>query len=132
MKNKNTLVIVLLSVVVVLAGVATGWLISGKKGSSVKVGDASVATPEMVSQDEVGTASEEADTAEGALESGGIEGEGTHHLVRPGGEQQVVYLTSTVVDLESFVGKDVQVWGVTIQAQSAPWLMDVEKVKVLK
>jgi len=132
MKNKNTQVIVILSIVVIVAGIITGWFISDQKSGSSRIGDASVATPEMISEDEVGTASDEADTTEGKLEAGGIEGEGTHHLVRPGGEDQMVYLTSTVVDLESFVGKEVQVWGVTIQAQSAPWLMDVEKVKVVK
>jgi len=34
------------------------------------------------------------DTAEGTLESGGINNEGQYHLVRSGGESQNVYLTS--------------------------------------
>ena len=72
------------------------------------------------------------DTAEGTLQEGGISGEGTHHLVRPGGDSQNVYLTSTVIDLQSFVGKKVQVWGQTVSARKAGWLMDVGKVKVLE
>jgi len=51
-------------------------------------------------------------------------------LIRPGGDSQNVYLTSTVIDLESFVGKKVEVWGETIGAREAGWLMDVGKVKV--
>ncbi len=52
-------------------------------------------------------------------------------MVREGGEDQYVYLTSTVIDLESFAGKKVQIWGETTSAQKAGWLMDVGKVKVL-
>jgi hypothetical protein len=47
------------------------------------------------------------------------------------GEHKYVYLTSSVVDLQSFVGKKVQVWGETLAGQSAGWLMDVGKVKVI-
>jgi len=32
--------------------------------------------------------------------------------------------------LQSFVGKKVMVWGQTIAAQQAGWLMDVGKIKV--
>ena len=72
------------------------------------------------------------DSAEGTLEAGGVDGEGSHHLVRPGGESQNVYLTSSVVDLEKFVGRKVKVWGQTFAAQKAGWLMDVGKLKVLE
>ena len=71
------------------------------------------------------------DTAEGELEEGGIEGEGQYHLVRPGGESQNVYLTSSLVDLSQFVGKKIKVWGQTQAAQRAGWLMDVGRVEVL-
>jgi len=43
-----------------------------------------------------------------------------------------VYLTSTTLDLESFVGKTVMVKGETMAAQSAPWLMDVWVIKELE
>jgi len=64
------------------------------------------------------------DTAEGILKSGGIEGEGTHHLVRKGGEDQYVYLTSSTIDLSQVVNKKVKVWGKTYTAKTAGWLMD--------
>ncbi len=72
------------------------------------------------------------DEAEGVLEEGGIEGEGTHHLVRPGGESQSVYLTSSNVDLGRFVGRTVKVNGKTFDAEKAGWLMDVGQLEVLK
>jgi hypothetical protein len=70
------------------------------------------------------------DTAEGTLQNGGIDGEGQYHLVRPGGDSQSVYLTSSSVDLSLFVGKKIKVWGQTQEAQKAGWLMDVGKVQV--
>lgn len=71
------------------------------------------------------------DSAEGTLESGGIDGEGTHKLIRPGGVSQTVYLTSSLLDLEQYIGKKVKVWGETFAAKKAGWLMDVGKVEVL-
>ena len=70
------------------------------------------------------------DTAEGKLEEGGIEGEGQYHLVRPGGDSQNVYMTSSLVDLSQFVGRKIKVWGQTQKAQTAGWLMDVGRVEV--
>ena len=69
-------------------------------------------------------------TATGVLAEGGIGNEGTHHLTRDGGPSQTVYLTSSVVDLSSFVGKKVEIWGETQSSKKAGWLMDVSKVKV--
>lgn len=71
------------------------------------------------------------DTAEGKLETGGIEGEGQYHLVRSEDESQNVYMTSSTVDLSKFVGKKIKVWGQTQTAQKAGWLMDVGRVEVL-
>jgi hypothetical protein len=34
------------------------------------------------------------------------------------------------LDLDSFVGMDVKVWGITFQAEIAGWLMDVGRVEV--
>ena len=71
------------------------------------------------------------DTTEGVLKSGGIEDEGQFHLVRPGGDDQNVYLTSSIVDLSKFVDKKIKVWGQTQKARVAGWLMDVGKIEVL-
>lgn len=70
------------------------------------------------------------DTAEGILQSGGIDGEGQYHLVRPGGASQNVYLVSSTLDLSQFVGQKIKVWGETQAAQHAGWLMDVGRVEV--
>lgn len=72
------------------------------------------------------------DQVEGILKVGGIEGEGAFHLVRPGGESQNVYLTSSIVDLAGLVDRKIKVWGETQKAQSAGWLMDVGRVEVLQ
>lgn len=72
------------------------------------------------------------DNAEGVLEKGGVNGEGTHHLVREGGPSRTAYLTSSIVDLDDFIGKKVRVWGETFGAEKAGWLMDVGRVEVLE
>lgn len=64
------------------------------------------------------------DQVAGVVRKGGVDGEGTHHLQRKGGESQNVYLTSSTIDLNEVVGKKVQVWGKTYSAQTAGWLMD--------
>ena len=69
---------------------------------------------------------------EGTLVKGGIDGEGSHHLLREGGESQTVYLTSSIIDLSLFVDKQVKVWGQTFEAQKAGWLMDVGRLEVLE
>jgi hypothetical protein len=121
---------IIAAVLVVLAGIGTGWLVSGGP-QSLSSGTQEVPGAKT-GANEAGLADEKTfrDSAEGVLEEGGVNGEGTHHLVRPGGDSQNVYLTSTVIDLESFVGKKVMVWGETISAKKAGWLMDVGKVKV--
>lgn len=72
------------------------------------------------------------DSATGKMVLGGIDGEGSHHLVREGGESQTVYLTSSIIDLSLFVDKQVKVWGQTFEAQKAGWLMDVGRLEVLE
>ncbi len=129
-KNKDFLKTVLIVGVLVLAGVGSGWILTGKSsvlgskaGSAAKVGSG-----------EVGIVDDKTfrDSAEGTLVEGGISGEGTHHLERTGGPSQNVYLTSTVIDLQNFIGKKVVVWGETTKGKKAGWLMDVGKVKVIE
>lgn len=88
--------------------------------SGVKVGDI------------FGSADEKAfnTTATGVLDKGGLNGEGTHKLVRPGGISQTVYLTSSVIDLDQLVGNQVTIWGETFKGQKAGWLMDVGRARV--
>ncbi len=72
------------------------------------------------------------DSTSGTVASGGIDGEGQFHLIRPGGDSQNVYMTSSLIDLSLFVGKKVKVWGQTQAAKKAGWLMDVGRVEVLE
>jgi hypothetical protein len=133
--GRQNLLLVFGSLLVVLTGIGTGWVLSGRaRQGDVKTAVSDVAPGGQLTQLEAGIEDEEAfpDTAEGVLEEGGIEGEGTYHLVREGGPSRYVYLTSTVIDIQGFVGKTVKVWGETLSAQSAGWLMDVGRIKVLE
>jgi len=121
-------------IVVILAGLGSGYMLSRNtnstpiSGASGENNSSSISTGATFGSDDMETFS---DIAEGELAEGGIEDEGQFHLVRPGGESQNVYLTSSLVDLSKFVGKKIKVWGQTQKAQHAGWLMDVGKVEVL-
>lgn len=133
-KNKGTLILVASSLVVVLLGVGTGLFLSGGSLAG-KGGSSNGAVPgAKQSETEAGITDEELfpDSAEGMLEEGGIDGEGTHHLVRDGGPSKYIYLTSTGFNLQGFVGKKVMVWGETLSGEQAGWLMDVGKIKVIE
>jgi len=121
-------------IVVILLGVGTGYIFS-KIGSTNNLNgvEESVDTAKE-SKKVVGSSDTKTfkDTAIGALKSGGINGEGAYHLVRPGGDSQNVYLTSSIVDLSTYVDKKIKVWGQTQKAQAAGWLMDVGRVEVLE
>lgn len=125
------LIIILL--VVAVLGAGTGYLIS-KKGSVGVVGGTINLTKESTGGNIIGSNDTKTfkDVAEGVLKGGGIDGEGAYHLVRPGGDSQNVYLTSSIVDLSLVVGKKVKVWGQTQSAKHAGWLMDVGRVEILQ
>jgi hypothetical protein len=119
-------------VVVLLLGVGTGYLLANKGGSSsgLKLSGVLNSAPKGTTEGSTDTATFK-DIAEGDLKEGGIDGEGAFHLVRPGGDSQNVYLTSSTVDLSKYVGKKIKVWGQTQKAQHAGWLMDVGRIQVL-
>jgi len=127
---------IILFVILLVLGIGTGYLVSQAKGSSTvkTVGEGGkVQTSTLEKGKIIGLEDEKTfkDSAEGTLREGGIEGEGAYHLERPGGESQNVYLTSSTIDLSTFVGKKVKVWGETNSAQSAGWLMDVGRLQLL-
>ncbi len=129
--NNSKLIIIFF--VVILAGIGSGYVLASRNAvvSSTQSGksSSSVSTGTVVGSEDTKTFK---DSAEGVLEEGGVGGEGQYHLVRPGGDSQNVYLTSSVVDLSPFVKKKVKVWGQTNTAKTAGWLMDVGRVEVLK
>lgn len=55
--------------------------------------------------------------------------QGTHKLIRAGGDAQTAYLTSSVLDLDEFNDKEVKVFGETFGSEQVGWLMDVGKVE---
>jgi hypothetical protein len=118
-------------IVVVLAGIGTAWIISNRIMGKV-AGSSSAPAGVKVTSNEAGILDPNIKYQEvtGTLKEGGIGNEGTHHLERDGGPSQTVYLTSSVIDLSGFVDKKVEIWGETLAAKKAGWLMDVAKVKV--
>jgi hypothetical protein len=68
----------------------------------------------------------------GVMERGSINGEGTHILNRGNTLSQRVSLTSSVVDLDFFVGRQVEITGETNASAKTGWLLDVGTVKVLE
>lgn len=125
-----------ITAVILVAGVLSGWLLSR---NSAPVSQSMTGSSEQTVQTKGGKnvvvgiddAKTFRDSTEGKLLTGGVDGEGTHHLERPGGISQTVYLTSSVLDLSQFEGKQVRVWGETHSAKTAGWLMDVGKVEVI-
>ena len=72
------------------------------------------------------------DSATGLIQKGGINGEGTHTLVREGGKNQWAALTSSVLDLDLFADRKVEITGETNTSNKAGWLLDVGTIKVLE
>jgi hypothetical protein len=116
-------------VVLILLGVTTGYVLS-----SGRSGGALGQKPTIVKTDTVAGSTDSTtfkDSAEGTIEKGGLDGEGSHKLIREGGPSQTAYLVSSVVDLDEYAGKKVRVWGQTMTAKKVSWLMDVGKIERL-
>ncbi len=134
---KGILIPSLIILAIIAAGAVTGYFFS-KKGLT----SGSIETKQLIGgaelvqgPKEVGIKDEAAfkDTAQGKIEVNDNQEitEGSHKLLRPGGPSQTAYLTSSVLDLNQFTGKCVQVWGETFAGQKAGWLMDVGRIKIL-
>jgi hypothetical protein len=130
MKKNMSVVTYVVFGVLILLGVGTGYLLSGRVGGST----AAKKTETIKSDKTEGVADEKTfkDSATGVLQKGGVDGEGSHQLVRDGGPSQTVYLVSSIVDLDKYAGKKVKVWGQTMAAKKVSWLMDVGKIELLQ
>ncbi|HEX8965470.1 MAG TPA: hypothetical protein VF820_03515 [Patescibacteria group bacterium] len=128
--------VVIFFVIIIVLAVGTGFILS--KINKPAAQNVTVSASGKVSSTAKGTVvgstdlSTFKDTATGVLQMGGIDGEGQYHLVRPGGDSQNVYLTSSIVDLSQFIGKTIKVNGQTQAAKHAGWLMDVGRVEVVQ
>jgi hypothetical protein len=126
-------------VVFLLLGLGSGYLLKTRVGAGSarntgpviarNVPEAGLKEGDIIGMQDTSTFK---DSSTGVLQKGGLDGEGSHQLLRPGGPSQTVYLTSSVIDLDAFVGDQVTVWGETFKGQKVGWLMDVGRVKVEK
>jgi len=139
MKQAPKTIAIIAILLAVSAGVATGfgtYRLSSQGENGLGLGSDNiekVATGQVRNGDVFGSQDTSIfkDQAEGYLEKGGIDGEGSHKLLRPGGITQTVYLTSSVTDLDKLSDMQVRVWGETFKGQQAGWLMDVGRVEVI-
>jgi hypothetical protein len=117
-------------ILMIVLGGMTGYLISGKK-PSVSTGPAG---PTVSGKNVFGSADTKTftDSATGVIEKDGINGEGTHKLIREGGASQTACLVSSVLDLNEFVGKKVKVTSKTMDAKKCPWFMDVGRIELVQ
>lgn len=125
---------ILIIALVVSAGVFSGLILSSRHKSQIQSQTKAVFSEETLSPEQKKSFSQTfRDQAEGVVEKNSdLEkyAQGTHKLIRPGGESQTAYLTSSVLDLDDFVGKKVKVYGETFGSSKVGWLMDVGKVEV--
>lgn len=124
-------VIIGVYVVLIGLGIGTGYLLTGQSPSSASTatGASSITVNGKKAFGSTDTKTF-TDSAVGKIEEGGIDGEGSHKLIRDGGPTQTACLVSSVLDLSQFTGKTVKVWGKTNTAKKCPWLMDVGRVEL--
>lgn len=125
---------IIIVVVIVAAGIFSGLVLSSRNKSAAQSASA-------IKEEELAPAQKESfaqtfrDEAEGTIEKNDEldkYAQGTHKLIRPGGEDQTAFLTSSVLDLDQYVGKKVKVFGETFGSQQVGWLMDVGKVEQIQ
>lgn len=124
------------AILIVLTGIGSGYFLATRKtvGGILRPGRRGQVSSKIKPGMEFGSKDTETfkDKAVGVVEKGGIDGEGSHKLIREGGPSQTAYLTSSIVKLDDFVDRKVEVWGETFAGQKAGWLLDVGRVKVLE
>ena len=129
---KDILIPSIVILLVISAGIGTGWFLNKNAYGSKNTTSSDVKVDTQAKEVGVKDVKDFTDEAEGTLEDGGLNGEGSHKLIRPGGASQTAALTSSVLDLDEFVGKKVHIWGRTMASQKAGWFMDVGKIKILE
>lgn len=125
--KKEARLILIVYLILALFGVATGYLLSLRGGGPLAPKGAPITTNKVVGVQDASTFK---DCASGALEKDGVEGEGTHKLIREGGTSQTAYLISSIIDLDQYVGQQVKVCGETFAAKKVSWLMDVGRLEL--
>lgn len=137
MKAQQKKKFIFFALIAIIAGVLTGYgstqLKAKSKPQEVVVNQVASDTSRIKNGDVFGVQDKAtfADNAQGYVEAGGVDGEGSHRLLRIGGETQTVALTSSVADLDDFVGMEIKIWGETNKAQVSGWFMDVGRIEVI-
>ena len=126
---------IIIVVVIVAAGIFSGLVASSRSKNLKSQAKAAIEEEELSGEQKESFAQTFRDEAEGTIEKNDKldkYAQGTHKLIRPGGESQTAYLTSSVLDLDQFEGKKVKVFGETFGSSQVGWLMDVGKVEVVE
>lgn len=124
--------IILLVVISVGLGVITGNVLANRSYFSVKDAENKGSVKFAYGQEfGINDPKLARDSAIGLLEKSDDEEKGTHKLNR-GSDALTVYLTSSSLDLDKFVGFGVEIWGETNKRENTGWFIDVVKLKVLK
>jgi hypothetical protein len=138
MSKKSKKIFLVICAVAVLAGTLTGfgaYKLKAKNGGGQIVENVTIDDAAKIKNGDVFGVQDKdtfSDSAIGYIEQGGVQGEGSHKLLREGGETQTVALTSSVVDLDKLVGAEVKLYGETFKAEKAGWFMDVGRVEVVE
>src|SRR3989344_8996193 len=125
---------IIIIIVVVAAGIFSGLVFSSRNKNAKSQARAAVDEEQLTGEQKQSFAQTFRDEAEGTIEKNDFKeyAQGTHKLIRPGGESQTAYLTSSVLDLDQYVGKKVKVYGETFGSSQVGWFMDVGKVEVVQ
>ncbi len=120
--------------VVIAAGIFSGLVLSSRKKIAAETQKAALSEETLTGEQKQSFNQTFRDETEGVVEKNDKldkYAQGTHRLIRPGGESQTAYLTSSVLDLDEYMGKKVKVFGETFGSSQVGWLMDVGKVEVV-
>ncbi len=119
--------------VLVGAGIFSGLVLSSRNKAQASKVKSAIQEENLTPEQKVSFNQTFKDQAQGVVQKNDKldkYAQGTHKLIRPGGDSQTAYLTSSVLDLDQYVGKKVKVFGETFGSSQVGWLMDVGKVEV--
>lgn len=123
----------ILILIIVGLGVFSGLVLSSRSKNQEKASSSTLAEEENLTPEvQESFAKTFKDEAEGIIEKNDDldrYAQGQWKLIRPGGDSQTVFLTSSVMDLDEYVGKKVKIFGETFSSSDVGWLMDVGKVE---
>jgi hypothetical protein len=136
MNKKTRRAFIIFCSVAVIGGILTGYgsfRLQNKEANPTQVQNLTVNADQVKNGDVFGVQDKDAfaDNATGYVEKGGVNGEGSHSLLREGGVSQTVALTSSIADLDKLVGMEIKVYGETYKAEKAGWFMDVGRIEVI-